>query len=154
MFEVVKSEKGGRFPPLTEARSFRRMNPMRVLGVEFDPKLTLVIILGTLLPLIDIYDHTFFAAKSYDRFCEVAHPDCGKGKALAQIASNLGIDQSDVVAIGDNPNDMDMIEWAGLGIAMENAVDELKEAADWITGSIEEDGVAQAIEKFFKITLN
>ena len=68
MFEVVKSEKGGRFPPLTEARSFRRMNPMRVLGVEFDPKLTLVIILGTLLPLIDIYDHTFFAAKSYDRF--------------------------------------------------------------------------------------
>jgi len=104
--------------------------------------------------LRDKFGSVLYVAKSYTRFCEVAHPDCGKGKALAQIATKLGIAQSDVVTIGDNPNDVDMIEWAGIGIAMANGSDEVKEAADWVTGNIEEDGVAQAIEKFFKLTSN
>jgi len=99
--------------------------------------------------LSDKFGPTLYVAKSYDRFCEVAHPDCGKGRALEQIAVKFGIAQSEVVAIGDNPNDVDMVEWAGMGIAMANGTQEVKEIADWVTGSIEEDGVAQAIEKFF-----
>jgi len=95
------------------------------------------------------FGSALYVAKSYERFCEIAHPDCGKGKALAQIAAKLGIAQSEVVTIGDNPNDVDMLEWAGMGIAMANGTDEAKKAADWVTGSIEEDGVVQAIEKFF-----
>ena len=52
------------------------------------------------------------------------------------------------MAIGDNFNDLDMIEYAGLGIAMENAPDEVKAQADFVTTSNAEDGVATAIEKF------
>jgi Cof subfamily protein (haloacid dehalogenase superfamily) len=100
------------------------------------------------------FGSALYVAKSYDRFCEVAHPDCGKGRALEQLAAELGIDQSETIAIGDNPNDVDMLEWAGMGIAMTNGTDEAKKAADWITGSIDEDGVAQAIEKFFNLSMN
>ena len=104
--------------------------------------------------LNDKFGSVLYVAKSYDRFCEIAHPDCGKGKALARIAAKLGITQAEVVAIGDNPNDVDMIEWAGMGVAMANGTDEVKEVADWITGHLEEDGVVQAIEKFFKLSMN
>jgi len=104
--------------------------------------------------LSDKFGSLLYVAKSYDRFCEVAHPDCGKGKALAQIAAKFGIAQSEVITIGDNPNDVDMLEWAGMGIAMANGTNEAKQAANWITGSIKEDGVAQAIEKFFGSTMN
>jgi len=109
---------------------------------------------GITSKLINRFGSLLYVAKSYDRFCEVAHPDCGKGKALARIAADLGISQSEIVTIGDNPNDVDMLKWAGLGIAMANGTQEAKQAADWITGSIEEDGVAQAIEKFFKPSMN
>jgi Cof subfamily protein (haloacid dehalogenase superfamily) len=104
---------------------------------------------GITSKLSDKFGSALYVAKSYERFCEIAHPDCGKGKALAQIAARLGIAQSEVVTIGDNPNDVDMLEWAGMGIAMANGTDESQKASDWVTGSIEEDGVAQAIEKFF-----
>ena len=104
--------------------------------------------------LKDEFKGALHIAKSFPRFCEVAHRECSKANALSMLADKLGIVQSEVMAIGDNPNDVDMVEWAGMGIAMANGTQEVKEVADWITGSIEEDGVAQAIEKFFKPTMN
>ncbi|MFC1979053.1 Cof-type HAD-IIB family hydrolase [Chloroflexota bacterium] len=100
------------------------------------------------------FETSLYIAKSYPRFCEVAHPECNKGNALAMLSGWLGIAQSEVVAIGDNPNDIDMVEWAGTGIAMTNGTDEVKEVADWITGNVKEDGVAQAIEKYFKLPMS
>ncbi len=100
------------------------------------------------------FDGSLYVAKSYPFFCEVAHPECNKGNALAMLTERLGIDRSEVVAIGDNPNDINMMQWAGVGIAMANGTDDVKEAADWITGDLAEDGVVQAIEKFFSTTLN
>ena len=52
------------------------------------------------------------------------------------------------MAIGDHPNDLDMVQYAGIGVAMGNAVDELKKIADYITSTNNEDGAAKAIEKF------
>ena len=95
------------------------------------------------------FNGALYVAKSYPLFCEIAHPECNKANALAMLTDQFGITQSEVVAIGDNHNDMNMVQWAGLGIAMANGSDETKEAADWVTGHQEEDGVAQAIEKFF-----
>jgi Cof subfamily protein (haloacid dehalogenase superfamily) len=100
------------------------------------------------------FGNSLFIAKSYPRFCEVAHPDCSKANALSMLTDQLGIAQSEVVAIGDNPNDVNMVKWAGLGIAMANGSDETKEAADWVTGHLEKDGVAEAIEKFFNLPMN
>ena len=52
------------------------------------------------------------------------------------------------MAIGDSYNDMDMLEWAGLGVAMGNAPKDVKEAADYVTTSNEEEGVAEALRRF------
>lgn len=81
-------------------------------------------------------------------YLEFFSVDAGKDKALRFLAEHLGINVSETIAIGDNYNDIDMLRAAGLGIAMENAPDEVKKAAGHITASNNEDGVARAIERF------
>ena len=71
-----------------------------------------------------------------------------KGVALAELANQLDIPRSAVVAIGDQANDLEMIQWAGLGLAMGNAIPELKSIANQQLPSIDEDGVAIAIEQY------
>jgi Cof subfamily protein (haloacid dehalogenase superfamily) len=85
--------------------------------------------------------------KSYPLFTEIIHPDVSKGRALARLAEQLGIAREEVVAIGDNLNDLDMIEYAGLGIAMGNGAAAVKAAAGWVCPTQAEDGVAVAIEQ-------
>lgn len=79
---------------------------------------------------------------------EVMNRDVTKGNAVKKLAQIYGIDREEIIAIGDNENDMSMIEYAGLGIAMGNAEEALKKVADHITGDYQEDGVAEAIERF------
>ena len=79
---------------------------------------------------------------------EVNSKYASKGSALATLCDYLDIDISETVAFGDSLNDMDMIRRAGLSIAMRNAQDEIKEAADIVTLSNDEDGVADAIYKY------
>lgn len=79
---------------------------------------------------------------------EISRKGVSKASALAKIVQNLGIHRSEVMAIGDSLNDLEMIKWAGLGIAMGNAEIAVKEAADEITLTNEEDGVATAIREF------
>ena len=71
-----------------------------------------------------------------------------KGQALAFLAGMLGINQQEVMAIGDSMNDLDMIEYAGVGVAMGNANVKVQAAADFVTLGNAEDGVAAAVEKF------
>ena len=78
---------------------------------------------------------------------EINHEDANKGAALWALASRLRLDRSQVMAFGDGLNDISMIREAGTGVAMQNAVDEVKAAADLITGSCEESGVAEVIEQ-------
>lgn len=72
----------------------------------------------------------------------------GKGSAVSELAAQLGLTADQVMAIGDYDNDESMIRWAGMGVAMENATECIKQAAQFITLSNAEDGVAYAIEKF------
>jgi Cof subfamily protein (haloacid dehalogenase superfamily) len=76
----------------------------------------------------------------------VAH--AGKANAARLLAARLGIDAANDLAIGDQRNDIELIRWAGVGVAMGNAVPELKAVADWITRSNDEDGVAHALAHF------
>ncbi len=71
-----------------------------------------------------------------------------KAEGLRLVAAYYGLDRKEIMAVGDNYNDIDMLEYAGLGVAMGNAPDEVKAAADFVTLSNEEDGVAAAFEKF------
>jgi Cof subfamily protein (haloacid dehalogenase superfamily) len=79
---------------------------------------------------------------------EVLPPHTGKGTALKQLLKDLGIKPEKAMAIGDGENDIDMMQLVGLGVAMGNAWDAVKAAANVVVGTNDEDGVAQAIEKF------
>ena len=79
---------------------------------------------------------------------EINQFHCDKGDGLAHLAEYLGIPIEEVMACGDADNDTLMLKAAGFSVAMENASEDLKEMADFITKSNNEDGVAYAIEKF------
>lgn len=81
-------------------------------------------------------------------FLEFFNSKVSKAVAMEKIGEIYGIKQEEMIAAGDGYNDLAMIEYAGLGVAMENAVDGVKAAAQYITASNEEDGVAKVIEKF------
>ena len=78
---------------------------------------------------------------------EFLHPAVSKGNALKFLAQKLNIAPEEIVAFGDNHNDIGLLTFAGLGIAMGNAHDEVKTAAKYVTASNSEDGVAVALEK-------
>jgi Cof subfamily protein (haloacid dehalogenase superfamily) len=91
----------------------------------------------------------FLANKNYQgHILEFLSPQAGKWQALERVAREAGIPPSEIVAIGDDANDVDMIRGAGLGIAMGNAVAELRDVADHVTGHNAQDGVLEAIERF------
>lgn len=81
-------------------------------------------------------------------FLECVPPGVDKAKSLERLLAMVNIDKDDVIAVGDGFNDLSMIEYAGLGIAMDNAPEEVKSRANFVTSSNEEDGVAKVIEKF------
>jgi hydroxymethylpyrimidine pyrophosphatase-like HAD family hydrolase len=69
-----------------------------------------------------------------------------KGKSVLQVAKRLGVKPEEIISFGDSYNDMEMIQYTGLGVAMGNAVPELKQVADFVTLSNHEDGVAVVLE--------
>ncbi len=79
---------------------------------------------------------------------EIMNKEVSKGNAVAKLAEIYNINPTEIITLGDNENDLSMIEYAGLGIAMGNAVQLLKDRADYVTTDYMDDGVAQAIEKF------
>lgn len=78
---------------------------------------------------------------------EINQAKATKGLALVALAEYLGLDRSKTIAMGDGLNDISMLEEAGIGIAMANGCNEALDAADWVTGHCDEDGVAYAIEQ-------
>lgn len=86
--------------------------------------------------------------KSLPQFLEIVDAKADKGKALKLLCEKLGVKREEVIAVGDNHNDISMIKWAGLGIAVSDAPAEVKKHADYITGKIEDGGIAKAVEKF------
>lgn len=86
--------------------------------------------------------------KSEPFYCEILNKKASKGQAVQKLAKLLNISQHEVMAIGDHPNDYDMVQYAGIGVAMGNAVEEIKNIAQYITLTNNEDGVAKAIVNF------
>lgn len=87
--------------------------------------------------------------QSNARFAEVTALGVSKGSALRALARRLGIRRSEIVAIGDQDNDRSLLEAAGLGIAMGNAIPALQELATLVAPPVTEDGVAWAIDRVF-----
>ena len=79
---------------------------------------------------------------------DITAPDATKGRALAWRAAQLGLDRDEVMAVGDNFNDLEMLEYAGTPVVMANAVDGMKRPGWLVTGHQDESGLAQAIRRF------
>jgi Cof subfamily protein (haloacid dehalogenase superfamily) len=81
------------------------------------------------------------------RLVEISAAGVTKAFALERLCDRLGVDASEVVAVGDMPNDLAMLNWAGTAVAVANATQEVLEAADEVTAANVEDGVAQLLER-------
>ncbi|MHA0855665.1 Cof-type HAD-IIB family hydrolase [Paenibacillus sp. CMAA1364] len=89
---------------------------------------------------------TVVTSKPY--FLEFTEAGVDKGTSLHQLITKLGMTQEEVIAIGDGYNDLAMIKFAGLGVAMGNAPDDIKAIADYVADTNMEDGVAKVVESF------
>ena len=87
------------------------------------------------------------AIRSGKRVLAVKARGVSKAEAIKKLAQKLDIQVKDIIAFGDEVNDIEMLTLAGLGIAMENADDVVKEAADVIAGNNDQDGVGKELEK-------
>ncbi len=90
-----------------------------------------------------------YVTSSVPRYIEVSHGEVCKRNAIQWLADYLNVKQESIAAFGDGENDIEMIEYAGYGVAMGNAVDCLKAVCDRVALTVEEDGVARVIEEFF-----
>ena len=85
---------------------------------------------------------------SWDDNFEIMKKGSSKGEAVQMLAKYLGVSQEEVMCIGDSENDLSMITWAGTGVAMGNAIDSVKDVANYVTADNKHGGVAEAIRKF------
>ena len=115
---------------------------LKIMGVDRDQEL----LLKMEKELKQIYGSSLNITRSKPYYLEIMNPRANKAQALKMLAEHFGIEQREVMAVGDSYNDIEMIKWAGLGVAMGNAPAEVKRMADYLTSSNEEDGVAQALQ--------
>ena len=90
----------------------------------------------------------FYVTTSTENLVEITAKGCNKGDALAYMADSLHIPLRETIAVGDNYNDLPMLRAAGLGVAVMNGEQALKDAADFVTKTCDEDGVGYVIRKF------
>jgi Cof subfamily protein (haloacid dehalogenase superfamily) len=86
---------------------------------------------------------------SHSGVVEISAPGVTKGTGLAAVAHQCGVAAADIVAFGDMPNDLPMLSWVGRAVAMANAHPDVREVADEVTVSNDEDGVAAVLERWF-----
>jgi len=101
--------------------------------------------------LRSIYNGKLNIYPSKPTYLEVMDTRGSKSNAIKFISEKMGLAPSEIIAMGDNYNDKEMIMFAGVGVAMGNAPDEIKAAADYVTDTNNNDGVRLALEKFFEL---
>lgn len=106
---------------------------------------------GLVAPFRKQFGTDLYVTKSNDEYLEMMPPQANKGVALALVADKFGITAAETIAFGDSYNDIPMLQWAGLGIAVGNAKAETKAAAQRTIATNAEDGVALALEQIFQI---
>jgi Cof subfamily protein (haloacid dehalogenase superfamily) len=94
------------------------------------------------------FEGRLFISKSLPFFLEFAHPDVSKGSGLAFVADRLGFGPEETVACGDGENDRELLDWAGFGVAVANAHEDVLERADLVVPSVQEEGVGALLEAY------
>lgn len=131
-------------PPVIEIENVATLYPepcIKVVGIGEESALR-----TQRQALMDVFAGQIYITQSAFDLLEFLHPDVSKASALQTIAHDLNIQPEEIVAFGDGHNDIGMLQFAGLGVAMGNAHAEVKQEADHVTYSNAEDGVAAVIE--------
>jgi len=89
-----------------------------------------------------------YVSKSLPYFLEFASPEVTKAAGMEFVAEHVGFARERTVAFGDGENDIELVDWAGLGVAVANADDRVKDIADLVCPSVDEEGVAQVLEAY------
>ncbi|GAB4560992.1 MAG: Cof-type HAD-IIB family hydrolase [Anaerolineae bacterium] len=96
----------------------------------------------------EVLDGPVCVVRSHEMFVELMSPEATKGNALAWLAERWQIPRDQILAVGDSENDLSMIRWAGMGVAMGQAAPDVLAEADWVAPPVEKDGVAWVVRRF------
>ena len=88
------------------------------------------------------------SARWHPLFTDITVKGANKGNALITVATQLGLDIKECIAFGDGGNDLSILKAAGIGVAMGNGNDDVKAVADYVTASVDEDGIWNALKHF------
>ncbi|UTH17393.1 Cof-type HAD-IIB family hydrolase [Macrococcus epidermidis] len=129
--------------PVDDLKTFVQINVPKLMGVDDIDKISAMneTIGGR-------FNDDIHATTSKPFFLEFMNKNVSKGKVLKQLVDKLDIQPSEVMAFGDSNNDKDMLEFAGLGVAMGNANDNIKAIADVITDDHNQDGIARIVKQY------
>ncbi|MDD4334236.1 MAG: Cof-type HAD-IIB family hydrolase [Desulfotomaculaceae bacterium] len=128
---------------VSDLLEFLKRDPLKVSTIVKEPLLDQL-----KAELASLFEGKITVHKSKPHFLEFSHIEATKGTALAFLAAYLGIKREEIMAVGDGDNDLDMLEYAGLGVVVANAGEEIKQFADYVTAASYGDGVVEALEKF------
>ena len=98
--------------------------------------------------MLSRFNGRLYISKSLPYFLEFASPRVTKAAGMDFLSRHLGFARERTLAFGDGENDIELVEWAGYGIAVENAHDQVKEVADFVCPSVDDEGVAQVLEAY------
>jgi Cof subfamily protein (haloacid dehalogenase superfamily) len=103
--------------------------------------------------IITKYGDNISITSAIDNCIDILNGGISKAKGISILSEKLGISREEIITVGDNLNDMEMLEYAGLGVAMGNAPDKVKSKADYITASNNDDGLAKFLEKLLSVQI-
>ena len=143
--EAYGERNRGQVSVADDLRSLATKGLTRLVAVGEDAD-----VLGLEEGMRSTFDSRLLVTRSLPYFCEILHREGGKDNALAWLCRRLGIEQRETIAFGNGYNDVDMLRWAELGVAVSGAVPEAIEVADVVAPPLEEDGPAAVLEDLVK----
>ena len=129
--------------PVGDLLAWLREPPTKLVVID-DPE----VLNGLEVRMKEHFGHRLFISKSLPYFLEFAAPEVTKGAGLQFLAERLGLVRERTVAFGDGENDVELLEWAGYGVAVANAHERVKAVANFICPGVDEEGVAQVLEAY------
>ena len=129
--------------PVGDLLAWLREPPTKLVVID-DPE----VLDGLKQRMIDRFDGRLYISKPLPYFLEFASPNVTKAAGLDFVAEHVGFAREQTVAFGDGENDIELVEWAGYGVAVANAHERVLEVADFVCPSVDEEGVAQVLEAF------
>lgn len=145
--EIIKNYCKDRFIPYKFVENLNELNYEgfhKILAIDNDAEKINYLIKN----LTKKYGNELYITHSSPQFCEVSNLKANKGNAIKFLAEKWGIKKEEILACGDQNNDIEMLNCVGTKIAMGNASESLKNIADFVTDDVENDGICKAIEKY------